>query len=73
MNLCQVWNRGGVVLVEGIFVPYDRGPAVKTDALKIVDGRNSTDAVQLENCRLLIPQLKEAEVRRRLDERLRRE
>ncbi len=73
VNVCHIWNRGGMVLVEGVFVAYDRGPAVKADQLKVVDGLGVSDCILLANGRLLIPLSREAEIRQSLDRVFRQE
>jgi hypothetical protein len=54
---CTIWNAGGLVLYEGVFLPYDRGPLEARD-LKVVYNPRWGDNAQficLENDRVLIP------------------
>jgi hypothetical protein len=67
VDICHIWNRGGLVLEEGTFVPYDGGPPSKTDALQIADVNNGPSEIDLRNGRILIPKAREAELRRFLD------
>lgn len=67
VDICHIWNRGGLVLEEGMFVPYDGGPAAKSDTLQIADVNNSPSEIDLRNGRILIPKAREAELRQFLD------
>jgi len=67
VDICHIWNRGGLVLEEGVFVPYDGGPPAKSDTLQIADVNNSPSEVDLRNGRILIPKAREAELRQFLD------
>jgi hypothetical protein len=54
---CTIWNQGGLVLQEGIFLPSDQKP-LKADELKIVYNEHWGDNAQficLENRRVLVP------------------
>jgi hypothetical protein len=54
---CTIWNQGGLVLYEGVFLPSDHRP-LKADELKIVyNGRWGDNAqfICLENRRGLVP------------------
>lgn len=66
-DTCSIWNRGGVVLEQGEFVPYDGGSPARTDALEISQLRSGPDIVGLRNGRILLPKAREVEMRRFLD------
>jgi hypothetical protein len=54
---CTIWNAGGLILYEGVFLPYDREPLEARD-LKVVYNPRWGDPAQficLENGRVLIP------------------
>lgn len=67
VNRCHIWNRGGLILAEGEFVPSDAGGPAKTDELLISDAESGPDRVSLQNGRILIPKAREAEMRRFVD------
>jgi len=67
MDDCQIWNRKGVALESGQFVPYDGGNAVNSEELQITDTQSGPDRIELKNGRILIPQAREAEMKRFLD------
>ena len=54
---CEVWNEGGGVISDEVYLPYDGGPAVKADQLKIRKGvyPGIMNALCLENGRALLP------------------
>jgi hypothetical protein len=66
-DTCRIWNRGGLILEEGEFVPYDGGSSAKADALQISDVNSGPDRIGLLNGRILIPKTREAEMKRFLD------
>jgi hypothetical protein len=67
VDICRIWNRGGLILEDGEFVPYDSGSPAKTDELHIVDSETGPDRIALRNGRILIPKAREAEMKRFLD------
>lgn len=67
IDQCRIWNRSGLVLVEGDFVPYDGGLPATQDQLQIVDAESGPDRIALRNNRMLIPKSREAQMRRFLD------
>lgn len=73
VNICKVWNRGGMLLADGVYVPYDRGPAAKGDTLRLVGGYNGEVVIHLRNGRILILESREAEIRKSLDRQFRKE
>jgi hypothetical protein len=66
-NHCRIWNFGGQILYDEEFVPYDSGPPVATNQLRIVDRNSGPDRVTLQNGRILIPKSREADLREFLD------
>ena len=64
---CRIWNFGGKILYDEEFVPYDSGPPVAANELRIVDRNSGPDRVTLQNGRILIPKSREADLRRFLD------
>lgn len=68
VDICHIWNRGGLVLEEGVFVPYDGGRPAKNDTLQIADVNNGPSEIDLRDGRILIPKAREAELRRFLDQ-----
>jgi hypothetical protein len=68
-TFCSIWNAGGLVLNEGIFVPYDQGPAVTADELQIprVARLPGSDRVCLQNGRILVPRSQFDRMKRFLD------
>jgi hypothetical protein len=52
---CQIFNRGGTILRDDIFIPYDGSDLVLADKLKIGPSGNSA-YVKLEDGTVLIPQ-----------------
>ena len=67
VDKCHTWNRGGLVLEEGEFVPYDDGVAATSGELRIGDINSGPDRVELQNGRILIPKAREADMKRFLD------
>jgi len=64
-----VWNWGGDVLAEEVFLPYDGGPPAGPNELKIKSkGSTGSDRVLLANGRILIPKSRYEDVKRLLDE-----
>jgi hypothetical protein len=53
-NVCAVFNAGGVLLEAGLYRPYDGGPAVPENELRIDTSRSMTSCVYLENGRVLV-------------------
>ena len=54
---CTIWNEGGLVLQQGVFLPSDHKP-FKADELKIVYNERWGDNAQficLQNGRVLVP------------------
>ena len=49
------------------FVPYDDGPPVPADQLRIADRNGGPDRVTLANGRILMPKSREADLRKFLD------
>lgn len=68
-NHCRIWNFGGSTLYDEEFVPYDAGPPVPADQLRIVDRNSGPDRVTLATGRILIPKSREADLRKFLDRR----
>lgn len=54
---CQMFNWGGGVISDGVYLPYDGGPSVKGDQLRIRRGVSPImgNAICLENGRALLP------------------
>src|SRR5579872_2911176 len=67
VDTCRIWNRGGLILEEGEFVPYDGGSPAKAHALQISDANSGPDRISLLNGRILIPKTREVEMKRFLD------
>ena len=57
VNHCQIFNAGGEVLSDEVFLPYDGGRAAKQSEMKIVSNSDITGPqyVCLSNGRILIP------------------
>ena len=57
VNHCQIFNAGGRVLWDEVFLPYDGGKAAKDSELKIVSDSDiaGPQYVCLTNGRILIP------------------
>ena len=58
LDHCTVWNWGGGVISDEVYYPFDKGPAIKSDQLRIqreVPSGIGDDAICLENGRTLIP------------------
>jgi hypothetical protein len=74
VDYCQIYNLGGRVLFDEVFLPYDGGKAAKEDELKIVSRSNLTGPyyVCLENGRILIPKSDFENQKRFIDWRLSR-
>jgi hypothetical protein len=54
---CAIWNKGGLVLYEGIFLPQDKQP-LSAEELKVVYNSKWGDDAQfinLQNGRVLVP------------------
>lgn len=67
VDSCSIWNRGGLILDNGDFVPYDGGSPASSDELKITDSQSGPDRIDLQNGRILIPKAREVEMKRFLD------
>jgi len=67
MDTCRIWNRGGLILEEGEFVPYDGGSPAKAETLQISDVISGPDRIALRNGRILIPKSREVEMKHFLD------
>ena len=66
---CQIWNWGGGLLEDEIFLPYDGGALAITDELKIKNnGDTGSDRVLLVNGRILIPESRYRRVKQFLDQ-----
>jgi hypothetical protein len=54
---CQIFNMGGEVLADEVFLPYDGGRAAKESELSVVTDSNLTgpNYICLKNGRILIP------------------
>jgi len=63
---CRIYNGGGVVLGEGIFLPLNGGDAVPQNQLIIAPGGSSYTVV-LKNGEVLIPQTGFDETKRELN------
>jgi len=63
---CHIYNGGGIVLNDGVFLAMDGGPAIPQDQLKIASGGNWY-SVHLLNGKVLIPQEHFDEIRRELN------
>lgn len=55
VNRCRVFNAGGVLLRDDVFLPYDGGPAVPAADLRIRWQCSQIDSLCLENGRYLLP------------------
>jgi hypothetical protein len=53
-NVCRVFNAGGVVITDEVYRPYDGGPAVQEQDLRIDAGRSHTNVLYLQSGRILI-------------------
>jgi len=62
-DTCRIWNRGGLILEDGEFVPHDGGAPARTDELEITDSRYGPYEVRLCNGRILIPKAREGELK----------
>ena len=67
IDLCRIWNRKGVILAEGEFVPYDNAAPVTPDQLEIKSENSMPQTVALRNGRVLIEKAREEDMRRFLD------
>jgi hypothetical protein len=63
VDRCMTWNRGGLPLEDGQFVPYDGGPAATPAQLQINGLNSGPDRVELRNGRILIPKSREVQMR----------
>ena len=54
---CRIWNRGGLILYDEVFQPYDEGKAPTESELEIDDQGNlaGPNEICLKNGRLLLP------------------
>lgn len=68
-NRCQIYNWGGGVLYDEVFLPYDGGNAVVQADLKIsrYAPLSGPDRVCLANGRILIPKSRYDEIKRHLE------
>lgn len=68
-NRCQIYNWGGALLYDEVFLPYDGGGAVNQVDIKIprYAPLSGPDRVCLQNGRILIPKSRYDEVKRHLD------
>ena len=66
---CTIWNAGGHVLYEDVFVPYDEGPAPTASELQIPTDPKypGPDRICLHNGRILIPQSEFSRLKRFFD------
>lgn len=66
---CQIYNWGGGLLYDEVFLPYDGGAAVLQVDLKIprYAPLSGPDRICLQNGRILIPKSRYDEVKRHLD------
>lgn len=57
-NYCQIFNAGGKVLYDGLFLPYDGGKPARESELKIAGDSSlaGPNYVCLKNGRILIPE-----------------
>jgi hypothetical protein len=53
-DVCKVFNAGGVVIVDEVFRPYDGGPPVLEQDLRIDERRSHIDVLYLQNGRILL-------------------
>lgn len=69
VNHCQIFNEGGKVLSDEVFLPYDGGKAAKDSELKIVSNSDiaGPQYVCLTNGRILIPKSHFENQKRALD------
>jgi hypothetical protein len=74
VNRCQIYNAGGVVLSDEVFLPYDGGKALTSSLLKI-DGDSYLAAgpnyVCLKDGRILIPKSHFQDYKSFIDSRIR--
>ena len=66
---CRIWNRGGLLLFDEEFLPYDLGPLPIATELQIptYSWFPGPDRVVLSNKRILFPRSRFDELRRWLD------
>ena len=69
---CQVFNLGGAVLYDEVFLPYDGGTAAKASELNIDGSSNLSgpNIVCLKNSRILIPKSNFERLKLFIDSRL---
>jgi hypothetical protein len=72
VNTCQVFNAGGAVLHDEVFLPDDGGAAVVESELRIDPTRSNSARVWLENGRVLLPSTDFARHKEFLDDLRRR-
>lgn len=69
VDLCQIFNMGGDVVSDEVFLPYDGGKTAGEDELKIVSNSKlaGPQFVCLKNGRILIPETSFEQQKRFLD------
>jgi len=64
---CRVFNGNGLIIIDDTFDPYDGGPPVPSEELRIDSRRSFGDWVWLENGRILLPRSDFDQVKNLLD------
>jgi hypothetical protein len=66
---CRIWNRGGLVLEDEEFLPYDGGASPTIDELKISSDTTfaGPDRIYLSNGRVLLPRSRFDELKKFVD------
>jgi len=67
VNTCRIWNRRGLILEEGEFVPYDGGETPTAGQLQIEESNSTPQVIALKNGRFLMLKKDRAEMTRFLD------
>lgn len=69
VDVCTVFNSGGVVLWDSVYRPYDGGPPVPEGELRIVWRASQLQELHLENGRILIQDRVFDEIKGEIDRR----